>query len=333
MKNIVVNEEYHQADLKPSGMLQEYVALLQKDVAAILTSAPLEDAVCPACASAKSAGHFKKFGMSYKECADCQSLYIAPRPSDAAIARFYRQAPSKIFWRNQLSEASRAQRKARIIKPRFEWITDSTAEYLPRAEHWVDVHTGGARYLEAMAAAPFARKTVIYPYCEVPSSAGITVIDKPWWEAKLPSKAGIVTLFEVVDHTCDVPALLARLKDMLDEGGLCFMTAILASGFDIKELGRHAKNIYPPDRLNVFTVRGLKGLFERHGFECLELSTPGILDLEIVAAALKEDPAVTASAFIRDLGLNGSGDAKREFQEFLQANLLSSYGRILIRKA
>ena len=332
MKNIVVNDEYRASDLKPSLLLQEYVTLLQKDVAVLLTSAPLKDAVCPACASAKSIEHFEKFGMSYKECADCQSLYIAPRPSDAVIARFFRQAPSKIFWRNQLSEASRVQRKVKIIKPRFEWITDSTAEYLPRAEHWVDLHTGQARYLEAMAAAPFARKTVIYPYCDVLSSAGMTVIDKPWGEAKLSSKADIVTLFEVIDHASDVPALLARLKDMLNDGGLCFTTAILASGFDIKELGRHAKNIYPPDRLNVFTVKGLKGLFERHGFECLELSTPGILDLEIVAAALKEDPAIVASAFIRDLAINGSDGAKHAFQEFLQADLLSSYGRILIRK-
>jgi len=332
MKNIVVNEAYQQSDLKPSVLLQEYVTLLQKDVAALLTSALLKDTVCPACASAKSVEHFEKFGMSYKECADCQSLYIASRPSDAVIARFFRQAPSKIFWRDRLSEASRVKRKAKIIKPRFEWITDSTAEYLPRAEHWVDLHTGQARYLEAMVAAPFARKTVIYPYCDVPPSAGMTVIDKPWGEAKLSSKADIVTLFEVIDHASDVSALLLRLKDMLNDRGLCFMTAILASGFDIKELGRHAKNIYPPDRLNVLTVKGLKGLFERHGFECLELSTPGILDLEIVAAALKEDPVIPTSAFIRDLAINGSDGAKDAFQEFLQANLLSSYGRILIRK-
>ncbi len=332
MKNIVVNDEYRQSDLKPSVLLQEYVALLQKDVMALLTSAPLRDAACPACASARSIKHFEKFGMFYKECADCQSLYIAPRPSDPAIARFYRQAPSKIFWRNQLSEASRAQRKAKIIKPRFEWITDSTAEYLPRAEHWVDVHTGQARYLEAMAAAPFTRKTVIYPYCDVPANSGVTVIDKPWWEIDDTPLVDVLTLFEVLDHTQDVAGLLAQVKRLLKKGGLCFITAILASGFDVKELGRHAENIYPPDRLNVFTVKGLKGLFERHGFECLELSTPGILDLEIVAAALKEDPAIPASAFIRDLALNGSEGTKHAFQEFLQANLLSSYGRILIRK-
>jgi len=331
MKNIVINEEYRQTDLKPSAMLQEYVALLQKDVTGMLANGPLQEAVCPACGSAKSVGQFEKSGMHYKECAGCRSLYISRRPTDAAIAKFYRQAPSKTFWRNKLSEATRAQRKARIIKPRFEWITDSTSEYLPRAEHWADVHTGQARYLEAMAAAPFARKTVIYPYCEAPSS-GITVIDKPWWEAQVP-KADIVTLFEVLDHTSDVPALLGKLKDMLNDKGLCFMTAILASGFDIKELGKNAKNIYPPDRLNVFTVAGLKGLLEKHGFEVLEFSTPGILDLELVAAALKEDPSVSASAFIRELALQGSEEARHDFQGFLQANLLSSYGRILVRQA
>jgi len=111
-----------------------------------------------------------------------------------------------------------------------------------------------------------------------------------------------------------------------------FMTCTLSSGFDIKELGAHAKNLYPPDHLNVFSVKGIKSLIDQHGFECLEFSTPGILDVEIVARALKDDPKIPVSAFVKDLVLNQSEDVQRSFQEFLQVNLLSSYGRILIRK-
>jgi len=271
--------------------------------------------------------------MSYKECAGCQSLYIARRPSDAVIARFFRQAPSKIFWRDRLSEASRKERKAHIIKPRFEWIADSIAEYLPKAGHWMDIHTAQARYLEAMATMPVARKSTVYPYCDVPANDGISVIDKPWWELDSPWSADVVTLFEVLDHTQDVNGLLAQIKQLLKDGGLCFITAALASGFDLKVLGRHAKNIYPPDRINVFSVKGLQKLLQDHGFECLEFSTPGVLDLDIVAAALKENPAIAVSPFIRDLALNSDEQVRRSFSGFLQENLLSSYGRILIRKA
>ncbi len=332
MKNIVVNDEYHQADLKPSNLLAEYIRLLQGDVAQLLAKSPLTAVSCPACASTRSSSHFEKFGLSYQECADCQSLYIASRPSDKAIASFYRQAPSKVFWRNQLSENSRSERKAKIIKPRFEWILDSIAEHLPQASHWVDVHTSQRRYAEAMAVAPFALKTTIYPYTDHVPSTGLQVVDKPWWEAQLSKPADVVSLFEVLDHTSDVNALLSQVKAMLNKGGLCFMTVILASGLDVKELGAQAQNIYPPDRLNVFSVKGLTQLINRHGFECLEFSTPGVLDLDIIAAALRENPQLKVSAFIRDLALNANEEVRRNFSGFLQENLLSSYGRILVRR-
>ena len=331
MKNIVVNDEYSPSDLKPSGLLEQYIGLLRKDVAGLLPAAR-QGSGCPACASMRTSGHFEKFGILYQECADCRSLYVPLRPADADIARFYRQAPSKIFWRDQLSEASRQERKTRIIKPRFEWVADSICEYLPKAGHWMDIHTGQSRYLEAMAAVKIARKSIVYPYCGVPANSGITVIDTPWWDLDSPRSADVLTLFEVLDHAQDVAGLMSKIKHLLKDGGLCFITVILASGFDVKELGQHAVNIYPPDRLNVFSVKGLQHLIRHHGFECLEFSTPGVLDLDIVAAALKKNPAIGVSPFVRELALNGGDQARRSFSEFLQANLLSSYGRVLIRK-
>ncbi len=332
MKNIVVNDEYHQADLKPSVLLDEYIDLLKKDVLNGLAQGDLIKTACPACRSSRTNTSFEKFSFTYHECADCQSLYVALRPGDARISSFYREAPSKVFWRNQLSEASRSQRKAKIIKPRFEWIIDSAAEYLPHAKHWVDVHTGQQRYLQAMAQTTFERKTTLFPYGATAAIDGIAVVDKPWWEAGLNEEADIISLFEVMDHASDVEALFASVRRMLKKDGLCFITNILASGFDIKELGREARNIYPPDRLNVLSAKGLNQLLERHGFECLEFSTPGILDVEIVLAALREDPSRSSSPFVRDLILNSTDDIRLDFQEFLQRSLLSSYGRILIRK-
>ena len=331
MKNIVVNDEYSPSDLKPSVLLEEYIALLHGDVAGLLP-ATVTLTGCPACASGRSAAHFEKFGMRYQECADCGSLYVAIRPSDTDIARFYAQAPSKIFWREQFSEASRTERKVRIIKPRFEWIADSVAEHRPAAAHWMDMHTAHSRYVNAMSAAPIARKTVVHPYCAVAANSAVTVIDQPWWRLDSPAVADVISLFEVLDHTQDTEGLLSQVKRLLKPGGLCFITVILASGFDVKVLGAQAKNIFPPDRLNVFSAKGLQQLLAHHGFECLEFSTPGVLDLDIVAAALRENTEVTTSPFIRDLALQAGEDVRRSFSEFLQANLLSSYGRILVRK-
>ena len=335
MRNIVVSDEYHQSDLKPSELLKQYVQMLSSDVFRFLVDGQkLTETSCPACASASSQKMFERYRLTYRQCQACGTLYISPRPADERINHFYANASCCRFWREQLSEAARLKRSEKIIKPRLEWVLDSTAEYCPCAKHWADIHTGQLRYAQAMEQAPaFSQKTLVNPYFNFKTAGPSTaVVPQPWWAAKLSEPADVVTLFEVIDQASGPGDLLTAVRGMLGGGGLCFMTCILSSGFDVKELGQHAQNIYPPDRLNVFSVKGIKTLIERHGFECLEFSTPGILDVEIVARALRDNPQIPVSVFVRDLVLNQGEDLKRAFQEFLQANLLSSYGRILIRK-
>lgn len=333
MKNIVVNDEYRQVDLKPTAFFDEYLALLHQDMLTLVGQNTLKQIDCPACKSAGSQASFERFGLQYHTCVNCASLFVNPRPSDTQLSRFFKESKAKVFWRNQLFEASQQQRKNKIIKPRVEWVIDSTAEYLPLAKHWVDLHTSQQRYIEALSQSAFPLKTVIFPYGNFMIPTGVNLVNKPWWEINDDINADVITAFEVMDHACDVDALFMSLKKMLNNGGLCFLTTILGSGFDIKELGNHAPNVFPPDRLNALSVKGLRELIERHGFECLEFSTPGVLDLDIVAQALQRNPSIAVSEFIKSLALNADEDTKRSFSEFLQRNLLSSYGRILIRKA
>ena len=73
-------------------------------------------------------------------------------------------------------------------------------------------------------------------------------------------------------------------------------------------------------------------LFERHDFECIELSTPGLLDVEIVANAYKETPSMNLPRFVKSLLDKRDTGTYQSFQEFLQMNRLSSYARIVLRK-
>jgi hypothetical protein len=315
-------------------LLAEYIKMLQTDVESFLINdQALKDVACPACESTEYSGGFKKFAMSYHECAGCGTVYISPRPGDESIAAFYRAAPSRSFWVNKLYEATRIQRREKIIKPRMEWVSDSIAEHRPRAKHWVHWHASQLRYAEGMAAATSVKqKTLLCPYFGTAGiPAGITVDPSPWWNSAM-APADVITLFELLDQTSDVAGLLVRVRAGLIKGGLCFITAILSSGFDVRELGAQAGNIFPPDRLNAFSVKGLRILLEKNGFDLLELSTPGILDVDIVQRALEADPGFQVSPFVRDLVLRQPEEVKRAFQAFLQENLLSSYGRVLVRR-
>jgi len=338
MKNIVVFDEFNELDFKPAGLLEEYVRLTEKDVHDLLIkNGSLEPCPCPGCGFQESEDAFQRFGMQYKECMHCKTLYISLRPDEAALNNYYLNSSARIFWQERLSVSTDKKRKEKIIKPRVDWVIDSTMEYLPTAGHWVDVNTSQYGYIDEMAKTEvFARKTLFSPYVRQTSfddrGSVSVVFDKDLSDGRLDNDADILSLFDVLGHISDIDAFFAKIRRMLTPGGLCFITAILSSGFDIQELWEHAENLYPPDRLNVFSAGGMRALAERFGFECLEFSTPGILDVDIVLNAMKHNPSLKISRFARGIIDHKDKGVRDAFQEFLQTNLLSSYGRILLRK-
>lgn len=335
MKSIVSYDEYNEADIKPKAETRRYIELVEQDLRELLASGrPLHATDCPACKTAGAASAFQRFGLGYAECPCCGTLYVAARPDDEALREFYRTSTARRFWRDELTKASREKRREKILTPRFEWIEDSVREHLPQANHVAVIGADGPVLRERLGELKgFERHTLLDPYCPMDASAGrgVDVLEREA-EPELAGSVDAVALFETADRAADVDGLFARTRELLAPGGLCFITAILASGFDISALWEHAENVIPPDRLNLFTVRGLTTLFERHGFRCLEFSTPGVLDVEITAQALAKNPAIAAPRVLRRLVLERNHMERLAFQEFLQANLLSSYGRALIQK-
>jgi hypothetical protein len=337
MKKTVIFDEFNEIDLKPSDLLHEYLKLTEKDVGSLLAgSSGMGDCVCPGCRGTDVRSSFTRFGLSYAECEGCRTLYITPRPNDGILEDYYTHSAARKYWHGELSKLTQKKRKEKIIKPRFEWILDSTKEYLPEAGHIADINTDQYGYLEEMIHADlFRKKTLIRPFLspdDMFPETNVNVVRTSSNARSLEGEVDVVTLFEVADRTSDVERLFEEVYRLLKKGGLCFMTGILISGFDLQILWDQAEIIFPPDRMNVFSVEGLKLLFERRNFECLEFSTPGILDLEIVKNALEHQPAVAIPRFVEYLIKIRNEGASRSFQEFLQSNLLSSYGRILLRK-
>jgi len=336
MRNIVTLDEYSEKDLKPSKLISDYVRLVEEDIAMFFLGGEcLRYYPCPGCLEKSISSSFMKFGLNYVECESCHTLRISPRPDDVALRRYYLNSSARAFWRQKLSRITKGKRREKIVKPGYEWIADSTYEYYPDARHILDINTNQEIVLDEISSAGvFKRKTIVDPFIPVDEILfpKLDLIPTPLNDVELTEDVDVITLFEVLDHTSDVEALFRKVYGMLKKGGLCFLTTILCSGFDIQILWGKARNLFPPDRLNVFSVEGLEALFLRHGFKCVEFSTPGVLDVEIVAKAIDEDSSANIPKFVGYLIENRDLSVRRAFQEFLEASLLSSYGRILLQK-
>lgn len=336
MKKVVLYDDMREIDFKPNDLLDKYMKITERDVKKYLIKPePLKECDCPACQSKRDQITFSKFGLDYYECKNCGTLYISPRPGDKAIDDYYKNSRASKYWRETLSKDTETKRRTKIVKPRLQWIIDTVQEHLDRASRYVDINTSNALIVDEIAALEtFDEKVIINPRFAATDNYRhkVKIIEQPTNCCIVEDKADVISLFEVIDRSSDINNLLDFLDRILIAGGLCFITTISISGFDLQMLRKESNSIFPPDRINVFSLEGIELLFERHGFECIELSTPGLLDVEIVASALKKNPSLDLPEFIRYLILKRGIDTHQAFQEFLQMNQLSSYVRAVFRK-
>lgn len=341
MKNVVINETGKAIEFKPDVIFEKYLKLAEKDAKKEFNGKKNRVvSSCPACRSKKKKIAFFRFGFKYEECLTCGSVYMNSRPPDADIKKHYLESTSADFWRNTLSRKTEGKRKEKIYEKRFQWFRDITQNYMPFATTIADFNSKDPEYTrEFLQNGYFKHKVVVNPYfdisaldifnADVDSYSVIQELDSSLKDGRM---VDLVCAFEIMDCFTDVEFLLKTINALLCKGGLCFVTTISISGFDLQVLWENSTSIFPPDRINVFSRTGLELLFKRHGFDMIEYSTPGFLDLDIIKNAVRKNPSIELPRFVKTMLSNGNNQVCRDFQDFLQLSKLSSFVRIVLRK-
>jgi SAM-dependent methyltransferase len=146
------------------------------------------------------------------------------------------------------------------------------------------------------------------------------------------SRFDLLTAFELIEHLSDPLRFLRCVSRLLKPGGWFFMTTLNGQGFDIQVLWNRAKSVTPPHHLNFLNPTSLERLLSNSGLHVDEIDTPGKLDWDIVEGAIQHDGA-DPGRFWTLLSKKASPMAKREFQEWLSRNGLSSHMRAVARKS
>lgn len=263
-------------------------------------------------------------GFDYLHCRTTGSLFAADVAS----------APT---WLTLLEEVSRFRRTPRafhteiekeradnVYVPKLEWIESTLRLQAVAYPRILEVVTPPSDFTDLLRASQ--------AFADVITVAEMQLVmeDADAGRPRRPVHAAM--LVDAVDRVTDPVALLHAVSRQLEPGALLFLTAQVSSGFDIATLGVRDLYLYPPDRTNCFSLKGLEMLLEHAGFTCLELSTPGVLDVEVVLAHSNHDPALPLSAFERQL-LAAPSETRSAFQAFLQENRMSSFARVVARKS
>lgn len=337
MKTVVLDRDVVEMEVKPHDLLAQYRRLLAREVEERLGHG-LQACACPGCGSGSSSLAFSRFGLSYCQCGGCHSLFVSPRPSEEELALFYRESEAIRFWRQEILPATREARRTKLFRPRAQWLLDVVDEYRPQARKALAVGYHNDLLIEELLGQEehLFEVVVTNPVADIEfagrGSAGVQIRPMPLKEVAGMGPVDLFMAFDILDRCADLEVLFAAARSALAPGGLLLGTTTLGSGFDIQVLWERAVGVYPPERLNLLTVEGLTALFERHGFEPLEFSTPGMFDAEEVQRAVREQPEADWPRFIRYLVENRGEEALGALQEFLQRFRLSSFARIVLRR-
>ena len=328
MKTRVLRDRFKEKEIRPQKEFFEYLKLIDQDVKDIFkSSAGNFFKFCPACTSKSSSFSFSKHGFTYRECSECGTIYMSPRPTRQMLHEFFEKSKGLKYWNLKLVKGSVSRRK-HIYLPLIRWIEESL-EFTSESERiYCDLYSKYSWLLKGISSINQFKGQVSYkPIDEINKKLknnNFSIL-----QDFTNKKYSVVTGFEIMDRLYNPREILGQIRDNMEDGGLLFISTMSSSGLDFQYLKEKSKNLVPPMHMNIFSTEGIVKLFEDLNFEIIELSTPGMLDLNILENNIDN---IELPKFIKDIILNRDTLVKEAFQEFLQRGRLSSYLRLLARK-
>lgn len=326
MRNVVIQDTFSETDIRPGGEASEYVAHVKRDARAFFKS-ELIGIECPGCLLSEYSTVFDRFGFDYVECSKCGTVFMNPRPPQEVVDDYYNQSGAARFWRDELLRVSEAQRKEHIYIPRLNWLSRTVKKCRVESKRYIDVYSKYREMLRHIGDwLPFDNGYVYRPMNHENTVNGFEKIESLGGDESL--NLNVATMFEVVERVSSPDAVVKSLRNNLARDALLFLTTSTIDGFEHQVLWDDSKNIFPPDHMTVFSIKGLEELLRRNQLKVVELSTPGILDVDIVRNEMLKGDDFRTHRFLTRILASDDDELRADFQRFLQRNRLSSHIRV-----
>ena len=223
-------------------------------------------------------------GLPYGRCPASGSLFLTLLPSSEAWSKLlldvnqYRHSPEAFHSTLAIS------RTDNVLVRKLDWIRETLRLQELNRPRVLEACSGPSALTHLLKESGLCSEVVLADEMALASQPASS-------ERKESVQAAL--LLESLDRVDHPEQLLDATRANLAEGGLLFVTALVSSGFDISVLGLKNLYVYPPDRANCFSLGGLVKLLRKSGFAPVEISTPGVLDVEIVGAHANFDASIS----------------------------------------
>jgi 2-polyprenyl-3-methyl-5-hydroxy-6-metoxy-1,4-benzoquinol methylase/Zn ribbon nucleic-acid-binding protein len=227
-------------------------------------AARLVQRTCPACNSNGFVPHWQKGELHIVRCRDCGMVFVNPAPADMASGEYYDTEGADYY-------LSPAKLESDYADVRFERELKLFREFCPRGAV-LDVGCGSGAFLFQL------RKRWSADY----EILGTDVSGAPLDHAEsrdVPVERGDflemvfggrrfdeITLWAVAEHLAEPKRFLAKARELLNPGGVCFVLVPNLRSLAVRLLGAKYRYVYA-QHLNYFSAQTLVQLSQAAGFE------------------------------------------------------------------
>lgn len=317
-----MNEE----EIRPKQIFDEYLRLTEMDAQKYFSEDGRHAVLCPAC-GAEGEHTFKKHGFAYEVCPTCQTLFVSPRPPAEAFSLYYQVSESAKFWASTFYKETAEARREKLWLPKARMVKELVDRFDAGHHALVDIGGGYGIFAEEYEKVSGKKVTVIEPgpeLAKVCRAKGLSVVEEFLENIKpgqLGNRSKVYVSFELFEHLHDPEKFLRHLYSLMRKGDVFIFTTLSGVGVDIQALWEDSKSVSPPHHLNFFNPKSARTLVARTGFNVMQISTPGKLDIDILCSNQKH----IKDRFWRTFALQATQEEKQTMQEFVAGNGLSSH--------
>ena len=251
----------------------------------------------------------------YQRCSNCYSIFASVSTGITDLYNSYQ--PLIDFRKSEEYQSSATQRRAGIWNDLLFWLEFRLARYstislgpdkpdLPAGLDIIDIDNRFSGFSEMIKNAKF---------CGSYNTA---------------EPADVVLFFDKFRGLSDPAKTLSQFRTKLKDNGLLVMNLRAGSGFDVLTLKGCRDILTPYEVICLPSIEGLEIILNKTGFEILETSSTGTLDVKYVQQnieCLREN-----DLFVHYLMKKADKSDFAEFQQFLQKSGMSSHARVIARK-
>ncbi|BCS89185.1 hypothetical protein PSDVSF_24270 [Pseudodesulfovibrio sediminis] len=330
-------------DIRPDGpmftLLSERRKMIELGSTLFATQPELfsENLSCPLCGSTDREEFGAKGYTRFMRCRQCEMLYLEHEPKDSLRFSNITASPAADAAVETVQVATFEARKKKKFEPILNRLLQDAHSDQPL--RILDIGCGSGYFLELVRERTSWQAVGLEmnsKAIEIGRAHGLDIV-KGSLEAYKPEEPfDIVVCVGVLAHISNPKKLAMDLGRMVRKNGFLLVRTPNYQGFEYTMLGMSHSHFDPMECIHSFNPVSIAELFRAGGFETVEVTTPGLLDVDVVRQHLRIFPETfTAGPFESQLLYDDSSDmdaTRRVFSRFLAGNFMSGLMQAVARK-